>query len=372
MEKILIISGEISGDMYAGKLAETLRQTDPEVMLYGVGGESLKSQILSENFVIETGQNHVMGEWENWKKRHDLYTLLDGLSTFLSTHSITQAVLIDYPYANFAISRVLQKYHVPIMTFITPNFWIWQDVKKAKMIAAYSQKIVCIFEREAQFYRSFHSHVYYFGHPLFSLRKSVLRDEEKKCITLFPGSRKQEIHYHFPAMLGAIQLYQKQGGNLPIQIAVINEPIEKLIHIYLQKLPIQSVYFEPAMSSTLLSKSKLLLCVAGTVTLEALIARTPMIVLGAVSPITYFLGKYILRVKMPWIALPNIVSRKSVVPEFIQYFNPVKIVQTMTGMLSKDHAELTRDYLEIIQKMSIVENPFNEIANLLLYSTKIN
>lgn len=363
MQNLLIIAGEVSGDQYASKLAETLKKLDPQLNLHGIGGTQLKAQ--TDHFVYESAYSHAMGNWEHWKKRHQTKILLEALETYLKTTPIDKAILIDFQHANFQIAAILQKYKIPIYTFISPNFWIWNDTRSAKKIAKYSHTIFTIFEQEYQLYQKLHSNVFYFGHPLLSLRPPMTDPTQSKnrhTLTLFPGSRDQEIHYHFPAMLKTIQILQKNNDTHPIQIAVMNPTIRKLINHYLKKYPIQNMQFKDATSPDLLTHTMLLLCVAGTVTLEALLTYTPMIVLGAVSPITFWLGTHILKVKLPRIALPNIVMKQTIVPEFIQNFDPEKIAETITKLDTK----MLDRYPEILKKFTKDPNPFESIATVLL------
>ncbi|MSR88675.1 MAG: hypothetical protein EXS67_03360 [Candidatus Margulisbacteria bacterium] len=363
MQNILIIAGEVSGDQYASKLAETLKNKDPKISLHGIGGTQLKAQ--TDYFVYESAYSHAMGNWEHWKKRRQTKIFLQALEAYLETTPINKAILIDFQHANFQIATILQKYNIPIYTFISPNFWIWKDTRSAQKIAKYSHTIFTIFEQEYELYRPLHPRVYYFGHPLLSIRPPMTNPEQTKhrhILTLFPGSRDQEIHYHFPAMLKAIQILQKNPTTSPIQIAVMNPTIKKLIDHYLKKYPIQNIQFKDATSPDLLANTRLLLCVAGTVTLEALLTYTPMIVLGAVSPITFWLGTHILKVKLPRIALPNIVMNQTIIPEFIQNFDPTKIAETITKL---DHKMLDH-YPEILKKFTKDPNPFQSIATALL------
>ncbi|MCA1779489.1 MAG: hypothetical protein LC637_08930 [Xanthomonadaceae bacterium] len=68
----------------------------------------------------------------------------------------------------------------------------------------------------------------------------------------------------------------------------------------------------------ILAAADVALTASGTVTLEALLTKTPMVVFYHLAPATYHLARALRLVKSRWISLPNVLAGRSLVPERIQ------------------------------------------------------
>jgi lipid-A-disaccharide synthase len=71
---------------------------------------------------------------------------------------------------------------------------------------------------------------------------------------------------------------------------------------------------------------EMIVAASGTVTLEAAILGTPLVVVYKVNPLTYWLGKRL--VKVNHVALANIIAGETVAPELIQHeVTPERVAQ---------------------------------------------
>ena len=368
--KILIIAGEISSDIYGAQLARALSSKAQPPEVYAIGGPHLKA--VATKFLYQVSGQHAIGIYEIFKQKKFFKKFFKLLPQILEKEKFTCAVIIDFPYYHFKIAHILRQYQIPITTFITPNFWIWQDQKKALKLVRYSTNIITIFPQEYAFYKQFTNQVFYFGHPLLNLLKPMppKTPTTYKVITLFPGSRKQEIEYLLPKMLETALYLTKQDIPYKFYLAVSDPVFLPQIQALLDRQNLNIELWTKDIHD-LYHISDFGICATGTVSLEAILYKTPVAVLGAVSFLTYFLAKYILKLNIKFVALPNIVADYQIVPEYTQTkIQPALIAQEIRDFFQDPSAQtrfLTQaDHIK--QSLSQNHNVFQEISNLLLSS----
>ena len=197
--KDLLICGESSGDAYGAQLATAL-STQTNATLYSIGGPQL-STVTHQLFRMNTSAHSVSFDGFGYR-RTNKRLLSQQIPAFIRDYNIDAAVIIDFPTLNFFIASLIQPFSIPITTFITPNFWIWNQTKDAKKLANYSTNIITIFKREYDFYRNIcPEKLHYFGHPL-TIQNQDLPPKQpiinNHHIGIFPGSRHSEVTQHLP------------------------------------------------------------------------------------------------------------------------------------------------------------------------------
>jgi len=368
---ILIIAGELSGDRYAAELAKECKSKDPLAQIVGIGGQYLAA--IADKMVYDTENHHVMGVWEQFKARHRHTTLLSALSVFLETTEVDHAIIIDFQHMNGKIADRLSLKSIPITTFITPSFWVWNDQRGIKKIASYSDAIVTIFEKEYQLYKVHNHRTYYFGHPVVRLYTPVVRDRDvlsrrPATIMLYPGSREQEVHYHFPDMLEAVKRLQAEDPTLVIHVVSMSPHLEAVIKTYLADIPVTHLTLENGFSERVLSTATFAITVAGTATLDLMLNRIPMISLGKVSYLTYLIGTYLLGIKLKFAAMPNIIADHVIVPDLIlSDVNCDAVYREAKALLNAQVAmDMVAGYDAVIERLSTGQDPFEETIKLVL------
>ncbi|MFC1770664.1 lipid-A-disaccharide synthase [Candidatus Margulisiibacteriota bacterium] len=370
--KILIISGEISGDIYGAALAEELLKCKSSVKIYGIGGEKLKA--IAHCFLFDIATSHAIGLTERFNKRKFYSRFYKTLEEFLEKNRLDKVVLIDFQHHNFKLAQILRRYSIPIITFITPNFWIWNDLRGVRGVVQYSHKIITIYKKEYELYSRFYPSVYYFGHPILDLYNKQKEERQKpkgnkQVISLFPGSRIQEINSLLPKMLETVKiLNEKEKTKYLFYLKVSSSKFMPLIVKHLKEAKASFVRIWDQGQGNIYTYSDLILSSAGSVTLEAVLNDVPLIVMGALSKLTYFVAKYILKISPKFIALPNIVADKEIVPEYIQdSIIPVNMADKAEELLEPDKRDsMLAQYQTVKDELYEVDHPFKRICETIL------
>jgi len=224
-------------------------------------------------------------------------------------------IACDAPALNLRLIKDAKKLGVKrVIYFISPQVWAWKP-NRAQIIANYCDHIIVILPFEKKIYKNYPNlKVHYMGHPLVDLvkptktKEKFLRNFAKEPLPLLLGSREGEVRRH-------VKLFKGKLGNFKKEFDVISPTFEDFSDLIQKELNIKTLtYDKSAYDCFFYSKASIV--ASGTASLEAGIAGNPHVVYYRVSPITYFLGKNL--VKVPFVSLVNLLLKDEVIPEFIQ------------------------------------------------------
>jgi lipid-A-disaccharide synthase len=235
-------------------------------------------------------------------------------------------VLIDFPDFNLRLARQAKKAGVPVLYYVSPQVWAWRRGRVHK-IARVVDRLAAIFPFEPELYRDLDIEVEYVGNPLLDeahvqrSREEFLRihglEPDHPVVGLFPGSRRNEIHFNFETILAAAQLLHEQIPGVQFLLPVASSLQPAVIRERLDGAELEVVLVEDKDSIyDTANACDAIIAVSGTVTLQIALVGTPMAILYKMSPLTHAIGRRL--VKVPHISLANIVSGQGVVREFIQ------------------------------------------------------
>jgi lipid-A-disaccharide synthase len=347
-DPLLVVAGEASGDLHGARLIAELRRLDPGLEVFGLGGDEMRAAGLAA--VAHSSEISVVGITEVLKILPRAREIFAALLAETERRQPRGAVLIDFPDFNLRLARELTRRGVPVLYYISPQVWAWRR-GRVKTIARVVDRMLVLFPFEVDFYTRSGVEVVHVGHPLVDEvpeRKSIWEGWEEGepagpyRISLLPGSRRSEVEALLPAMLQAAGLL---AGELPVEIQLIQAPglpAEMLEEeVLLSGLPVEIVDgADPEARFDAIAGSHLALCASGTATLEVGLLGTPMLVLYRLGFWTYLLGRLLVRV--PDIALVNLVLGRRVVPELIQgQATPPRIAAEASRLL-KDRAAIAR------------------------------
>ena len=337
----MIIAGETSGDLHGAKLVSAMQKRNNGLVFCGIGGKALKET--GVDILIDASEISVVGITEVFSKTPGILRGLRMVKNILKTAPPDLLILVDFPDFNLHVATTAKKNNVPILYYISPQIWAWRP-DRVKKIGKLVDHMAVILPFEEAFYKEQDIPVTFVGHPLMEDRlpsEDALSRKWKEnipVIGLLPGSRHGEIARHLPIMLDTAEILIQKIKPIKFVISLAPDVEEKYIEDIVKKFSGTGA-FEIVSGGVrkIFEKSIIVIAASGTVTLEAAISGTPMVIIYKVSPVSYFLGKHLIRVKH--IGLVNLIAGKEIVPELIQEAaSPAGIANTVSKMLSDPSA----------------------------------
>lgn len=349
--RIMIVAGEASGDMHGARLVEAIQDVQVNTRFAGIGGPAMAAA--GVRVEVDIRQLSVVGITEVFSQARQL---LDGISRskrLLATFRPHLLILIDFPDFNLHLAGHAKSKNVPVLYYVSPQIWAWRSGRVRK-IARCVDHMAVILPFEESFYRRHHVPVTFVGHPI--LDKPVVTEvaaaaqQTGETIGLLPGSRSKEVDLHLPIMLDCARLlHQKRPG---IRFLISLAPT--VDHLKIKQTVAQHAIgtlcdYESRDVQSVFARSTLVLAASGTVTLEAAIAGTPMVIMYRVSPISYWIGRRVIRVNH--VGLANLIAGRTVVPELLQaQATPEIIAATLEKLLDNpDRLEKIRSDLVAVR-----------------------
>jgi lipid-A-disaccharide synthase len=330
--KILLSAGEASGENYGAQLIAALKQREPSLDCYGVGGERMRAA--GCRIVVDAKDTAVVGLAEVVTRLPKMWGEFRKLLRAVDANKPDGAVLIDFPDWNLRLARELYRRKIPVVYYVSPQLWAWRP-KRIAQIKRYVRKMLVIFPFEEAWYRERGVEAEYVGHPLADLPPPgpppPLRSPQIP-IALLPGSRKKEIFINIPAMLQAARALGKQYQFIiPVASTVSSKWMVDLIHRVIGQDPGVNLKLETD-ARIVLSQARAAVVASGTATVEAALIGTPFVMVYRVTPLTWKLGRPL--VSVPFFAMPNLIVGREVVPELVQdKFTPDDIVARLNEIL---------------------------------------
>ena len=348
---MMIIAGEASGDKHGAKLVRSIKKQRQDTFLFGVGGQSMKAE--GVRCIVDAETLSVVGLTEVISILPTVFRAMGTVKKALSSLKPDLLILIDFPEFNFRVAAAAKKLGIPVLFYISPQIWAWRQyrVRKVKQVVDH---MAVILPFEASFYRDHDVPVTFVGHPLLDglpanlPRPAAESALQQPVIGLLPGSRAKEVSSLLPVMLDAARMIQQK---LPAAKFIVScsasintDQVENIVGAFTSDLDIQ-VAREPV--EAVFKQCHSLVAASGTVTLEAALQGVPTVIVYKVSPLSYWLGKRLIKVK--YIGITNLIAQKELQPELIQDdASPAGIAEKMVSMmrdldgLRQGEAELMR------------------------------
>lgn len=346
--RIFISTGEVSGDLQGAILIQALKkqattaQIDLEIV--ALGGDRMKNAgatLLGNTISIGS-----VGLLEALPFVVPTLKLQNITKKYLANNIPDALVLIDYPVSNIAIGRYVKQHfpQVPIIYYIAPQDWAVPMLGNAAKLTKFVDKLLAVFPQEANYYKQKKIDTTWVGHPLLdriantpnraASRQLLNIKPDEKIITLLPASRRQEIEQMLPIIGEAAKIIQQQIPKIRFLIPVSLDIYRNAIADIIQKHQLSATIIE---NQTLeaISAADLAITKSGTVNLEIALLNIPQVVLYKVHPLTAWLARNLLKIKIPLMSPPNLIVDREIVPELQQELaTPLKIAEIALDLLS--------------------------------------
>lgn len=343
MPRILIVTGEASGDLHGAHLVKALKALSPDLQIVGIGGASM--QAAGAEVVKDIPQLDVMG-LIGLSAVKTMLQRVSRIRALIKRERWDLVVLIDNPGLNFHFARVAKASGLKVLYYIAPQVWAWRR-GRMRWIQQRVDHVVAILPFEEPLYKNAGVRCTFVGNPLLdevaptydrdALRRQFGLTDDGPVIGLFPGSRKAELLEHVPLLLETVKRLVEHHPTMQFVLAQASSVQDRFLADLLKSSPVPIKVFRN-MASEVMAASDLLVVKSGTSTLQAAVVGTPMILFyRAPSWITYRLARLLIRV--PWIGLANLVAGRGIVPELIHdEATPERLAQETVRLLTDRRA----------------------------------
>ena len=322
MKRIFILTGETSGDKLASIVVQKLKKLNPNIDYLCVGGNHLKSLGIKSIFDLKEitfmGFTSVLLNIFRIKKK--INKTVEEIVKFNPDILFS----IDSPDFTLRVAEKVKKINKNVHTihYVAPQVWIWRE-GRLKKFKKFVDHFLLLFDFEKKYFDKENIQNTFVGHPLLEknvkskIDLSSLITEDRKIISIYPGSRNSETNVLLPILSDFIKLMNKKFNNFTFIFHAIEEN-KDLINIFLDKNSVKNsqVISDENIKSQILDNSIFAVAKSGTVSLEICNANIPSIIIYKINIINYLIMKSLVKVK--FVNIINIINNKEVIPELLQ------------------------------------------------------
>jgi lipid-A-disaccharide synthase len=376
MPRILIITGETSGDLHGAHLAKAIAARNASAQLVGIGGAAMRAAGVT--MIPGIPQLDVMG-LIGLSAVRSLIQRVRAIRRVLKTERWDLVVLIDNPGLNFHFARVAKAAGLRVVYYIAPQLWAWRP-GRMKWIRRHVDHVVVILPFEAELYRNAGVPCTFVGHPLLdsvasgydrsALRTKYNLDGAAPVVGLLPGSRVAEVTMLLPVLLEAARRLAISDPKTQFLLAQASAIDDNLLDRLLDHRPVPVTVAKDE-ASEVMAASDVLLVASGTATLQAAVVGTPMVLVYKTTWPTYWLARWLINVK--WIGLVNLVAGRAIVPELIQQeATPERLWREARRLLTDQRAhEEMKDGLREVRQLLGEPGASRRAADVILAECRV-
>jgi lipid-A-disaccharide synthase len=332
--QLMVVAGEVSGDIHAGNMLVELRRIEPEARAFGVGGERLEAAGLE--LIASSEELAHMGLVEVLRELPRIRRIMHRLVEEAERRRPAVAVLVDSPDFNLRLAARLRRHGIPVVLYVSPQLWAWRR-GRVRAVRRLAREVLCILPFEVAFYEDHDVPARYVGHPLVDEIDRVglldrTSDPVKGHLALLPGSRAMEVRQLLPVMLASLRRMAPSmiSEAVLVEAPGMTETVEAVLAEHGGDPRLRRVAGGDRRHE--LAKCEIAWTASGTATLECTLLDVPMVVGYRLQPVSYAIAK--LLVKVPNVALVNLIAGRSVVPELLQkQWNPDRLSAVTTTLL---------------------------------------
>lgn len=357
--KIFISVGEESADLHASRLCHELKKHNPNIDLYGFGGDKLKAEGVRILFPLP--EMALIGFVEVIKHLPTVFKLESMAKNCWLEEKPDLIIFVDFPGLHFRLAKIAHQMGIPIIYYIAPQAWAWKE-GRVEIMQQWVKQLLVIFPFEEHFFQTRGVPTTYVGHPLVERipLPEVQEDTESNPtrIGLLPGSRKNELRYLLPVMIQSAELLKQSLPHLTFTLILADTLPDKVLKAF--DIP---SFITVCRDKNYEHRRKLDFAWtgSGTATVENALLEIPMAVLFRSNPINIFLGRRF--VKIPYIGMVNLIAEKGICPEFIQeQCKPEVLARHAYELLTKParYQEMKEDLKKVRQRIGY--QPASQLA----------
>ncbi|EPA8653635.1 lipid-A-disaccharide synthase [Photobacterium damselae] len=354
--RIGIVAGEISGDILGAGFIEAIKAQYPDAEFVGVAGPRMQAAGCQALFDME--ELAVMGIVEVLGRLSRLFKIKAELVRYFTDNPPDVFVGIDAPDFNLRLERDLKDHGIKTVHYVSPSVWAWRQKRIFKIEKA-TNLVLAFLPFEKAFYDKFNVPCEFIGHTMadaipletdkLAARQLLNLDPNQRYLAVLPGSRGGEMELIAPPFIETCRLLKQQHPDLGFVVALVNQKRREQFEQAWQSIApeLDFVLVDDTARNVMIASDAVLLA-SGTVALECMLVKRPMVVGYKVKPLTAWLAKRMLKTK--YVSLPNILADKELVPELLQEeCEPAKLAEQVNRFLAQDNSDLIAEFNQMHQ-----------------------
>lgn len=359
-KNILIVSGDVSGDLHASGLIKELKKQDPAVRVTAIGGKRMQEQ--ADVFLYDLAAQGAHGFIEPIKKTPLWLDLIKQIRTFMDTQNPAAVIVVDFYGFNNQVLKLAAKRHIPAYYYVTPQVWASRRYR-AKRLAKLTRKMYVIYPFEPAFHKNFGGNAVFLGNPLLDITPApqphTYETESPQAkawkLGILPGSRPSEIRRLGPVFYQAFLQILKEFPHTQAYWFLLPEADENAVKELLGGEVHPHLHFVKDKNHEVRGQMDFLLACSGTATLENALLGVPMVVAYKLFWPTYAIARLIIKVN--YISLVNLLADKPLVKELIQGAATADALAQQTLDMFRHPAKLAAQREELLKLRASLGEP---------------
>ncbi len=339
--RIGLVAGEASGDLLGAGLIAAIRALEPDAGFEGVAGPLMRAEGCDP--WEDSEALAVMGLIEPLKELPRLLRLRRDLVRRWAAAPPDVFVGIDSPEFNIGLAKRLKKRGIPTVQYVSPQVWAWRQ-RRVKKIGRAVDRVLCLLPFEKAFYDRHGVAAEVVGHPMADKlpfdrdragERAALGVTAESVITVMPGSRAGEVRRLGPVFVQAALRLAERDGDIAFIAPMANARARELFAGQLDELDARSLFtLTDGDAPRAIIAADVVLLASGTASLQTALLRRPMVSAYRVAPMTYYLARLFRLLKVSHFTMPNLLTSRPLVPEFLQHdATPETLAQAVAALL---------------------------------------